>query len=125
MGLLSYSHETKHCRRKIIGFCCPYRELTRYLKKHKVEALLINQLLRSGTSIAANVQEAIVAISKNEFSAKISISLKEAKETSFWLKVLFDTKTISQKEYESVANDCLELEKILFPILKTARINKR
>ncbi len=110
---------------KSSAFAVRIVNLTRYLKKHKVEALLINQLLRSGTSIAANVQEAIVAISKNEFSAKISISLKEAKETSFWLKVLFDTKTISQKEYESVANDCLELEKILFPILKTARINKR
>ena len=98
--------------------------LTRYLKKHKVEATLLNQLLRSGTSIAANVQEAVGAISKKEFSAKISISLKEARETNFWLKVLFNTKTISERQYASIAQDCSELEKILFAIMKTTRINE-
>ena len=76
--------------------------LSRHLKKKKVEVILINQLLRSGTSIGANVFEATVSISKKEFTSKISISLKEARETTFWLKVLFDTKTISEKEYLSI-----------------------
>ena len=99
--------------------------LTRLLRKKKVEAVLINQLLRSGTSVAANVHEATVSISKDEFAAKISISLKESRETNFWLKVLFDTKTISDKEYDSISHDCTELEKILFSTMKKVRINKQ
>lgn len=98
--------------------------LTRLLRKKKVEAVLINQLLRSGTSVAANVHEATVSISKDEFAAKMSISLKESRETNFWLKVLFDTKTISEKEYESIEKDCTELEKILYSIMKKVRMNK-
>ena len=109
---------------KSAAFAVRIVNLTRHLKKKRVEAVLTNQLLRSGTSVAANVHEAVVAISKAEFSAKISISLKEARETNFWLKVLADTKTITEKEYESIACDCTELEKILFAIIKTARTNR-
>jgi four helix bundle protein len=97
--------------------------LTRFLKKNKVEAILINQLLRSGTSIAANVHEASASFTRKEFSAKLSISLKEARETNYWLKLLFDSKTISEKEYKSISDDCNELEKILFVILRTVKNN--
>jgi four helix bundle protein len=107
---------------KSAAFAVRIVNLTRQLRKRKVESVLINQLLRCGTSIAANVHEATVAISKNEFSAKMSISLKEARETSFWIKVLFDTKTITDKEYFSLAQDSDELEKILFSIVKTSRL---
>ena len=106
---------------KSTSFSVRIINLTRYLKKRKVEAVLTNQLLRSGTSIGANVQEAIVAITKNEFYAKLSISQKEARETSHWLKVLHDTKTMSDKEYFSISQDCTEIEKILCAIMKHSR----
>jgi four helix bundle protein len=109
---------------KSSAFAVRIVNLTRILRKKKVEAVLVNQLLRSGTSVAANVHEATVAMTKDDFSAKISISLKESRETSFWLKVLLDTRTISDKEYNSIAKDCTELEKILFSIMKKVRINK-
>jgi four helix bundle protein len=109
---------------KSAAFAVRIVNLTRHLRKKKVEAVLVNQLLRSGTSVAANVHEATVSISKDEFASKMSISLKESRETSFWLKVLLDTKTISDKEYQSIAADCTELEKILFSIMKKVRANK-
>jgi four helix bundle protein len=95
--------------------------LSRFLKAKKREAVLSNQILRSGTSIAANVSEAIGAISKNEFSSKISISYKEALETKYWLKLLFKTKSITDKQFTSLYNDCDELLKILFVILSKTR----
>ena len=110
---------------KSADFAVRIINLTRYLKKQKVETNLTNQLQRSGTSIGANVHEATVAISKDEFSAKMSISLKEARETNYWLKVLADTKTLSKVEYNSISGDYTELEKILFSIVRTTRINKR
>jgi four helix bundle protein len=110
---------------KSAAFVVRIVNLTRILRKKKVEAVLVNQLLRCGTSIAANVHEATASISRDEFSSKISISLKESRETNFWLKVLFDTKTISAREYESIVEDCIELEKILFAIMKKVKlINK-
>ena len=109
-------------REKSAVFAVRIVNLNRHLRKQKVEAVLTNQILRSGTSIAANVQEATAAISKDDFSAKISISLKEARETNFWLKVLADTKTISELQYKSISADCTELEKILFSIMKSTRM---
>ena len=97
--------------------------LTRYLKTKKVESALTNQILKSGTSIAANVEEAIASISRKEFSAKMSISFKEARETRYWLKLLLETQTISVDEYNLLTEECNELEKILFSILKTTRMN--
>ena len=108
---------------KSADFAVRIVNLTRHLKKKRVEAILTNQLLRSGTSIAANVQEAVAAVSKNDFIAKISISLKEARETSYWLRLLYNTRTISEAEYKSISKDSDELEKILFSILKSARTN--
>ena len=98
-------------------------KLSRYLKRNKKEAVLSNQILKSGTSVAANVAEAIASISKAEFSAKISISYKEAQETKYWLKLLFQTESISEMQYMSMLNDCEEILKILFSILKKTRIN--
>jgi four helix bundle protein len=95
--------------------------LSRYLKAAKKEGVLTNQVLRSGTSIAANVAEAIGAISRNEFSSKISISYKESLETKYWLKVLYKTKSITDRQFISLFNDCEELAKILFVILSKTR----
>jgi four helix bundle protein len=108
-------------REKSADFAVRIVELTRYLKRKRAESILINQILRSGTSVSANVHEATVSFTKKEFAAKISIALKEARETNFWLSLLFRTNTLSEKEFDLISKDCTEIEKILFSILKTIR----
>ena len=95
----------------------------RYLIETKKEFVLSKQLLRSGTSIGANIAEAKGAISKADFSAKISIAYKETLETKYWLSLLKDTEYIDIKSYNSIHTDADELAKILFSILKTTRID--
>ncbi len=95
-----------------------------YICKEQKEYILSKQLLRCGTSIGANVAEANGAISKADFSAKISISYKECLETKYWLNLLMDSGYIDKKSHESIYQDADELAKILFSILKTTRINK-
>ena len=95
-----------------------------YLAKNKKEFTLSKQLLRSGTSIGANVAEANGAISDADFSSKISIAYKECLETKYWLSLLKDTKYINEKTFKSIYKDADELGKILFAILKTTRIDK-
>ena len=111
-------------KEKSFSFAVRITKLTRILRERKVETILINQLLRSGTSISANVEEAIASISRKEFSAKISISYKESRETLFWLKLLFETNVLTEEEYRSIFNDCDEINRILFSILKTTRIKQ-
>ncbi len=81
-------------------------------------------MLRSGTSIGANIAEANGAISDADFSNKISLAYKECLETKYWLSLLKDTEYINDKMFESMHNDADELAKILFSILKTIRIDK-
>ncbi|MFZ4520048.1 MAG: four helix bundle protein [Bacteroidales bacterium] len=109
-------------KEKSYAFAVRVINLTRELRKRKVEAVLINQLLKSGTSIAANVEEAVAGISKAEFSMKLSISYKEAKETGGWLRMLKDTASISTREFDSLYQDLEEIMKILWAILKTTRM---
>ena len=97
----------------------------KYLIETKKEFVLSKQLLRSGTSIGANIAEAKGAISKADFSAKISIAYKETLETKYWLSLLKDTGYIDIKSHENIHRDADELAKILFSILKTTRINKQ
>ena len=97
----------------------------KYLIKAKKEFVLSKQLLRSGTSVGANIAEARGAISQADFSAKISIAYKETLETKYWLSLLKDTKYIDVKSYESIYQDADEIAKILFSILKTTRISKQ
>ena len=75
-------------------------------------------MFRSGTSIGANVAESQCAISKNDFVAKLYISLKESNETLYWLSLLKRTKYITDKQYESMYTDCEELKRILVSITK-------
>ncbi len=90
----------------------------------KKEYVLSRQILRSGTSIGANVEEAHGGISNSDFSNKISIAYKEARETHYWLRLLFTTNYINKKIFDSMLNDCEELCKILYSILNTSRIKK-
>jgi four helix bundle protein len=96
----------------------------KYLSIKKNEYVLSKQLLRSGTSIGANIAEANGGISKADFSAKISIAYKECLETKYWLNLLKDTNYISPKEFNSIYPDADELSKILFSILKSSRLTK-
>jgi len=94
-----------------------------YLSKKKNEYVLSKQLLRSGTSIGANIEEAQAGQSKRDFIAKIQISLKETKETHYWLRLLRDTEIIEKEVANSIIKDCEELLYILSAILKTAKKN--
>lgn len=90
-----------------------------YLCSEKKEYVLSKQLLRSGTSIGANLAEAECAISKKDFLSKIYIALKECSETSYWLELLFSTGYLSQSEYLSLQADCVELRRILTATTRT------
>ena len=93
----------------------------KYLCEDKKEFALSKQLLRSGTSIGANIAEANGAISKAEFSAKMSIAYKECLETKYWLCLLKDTDYLSSESFDSVYADVEELSKMLFSIVKSSR----
>jgi four helix bundle protein len=79
---------------------------------------LLKQLLRSGTSIGANIAESQEAVSKKDFINKLSIALKESKETEFWLRLLKEASVLADKEFNSLINDCDELIRLLISILK-------
>ena len=95
--------------------------LYRYLSEKKRECVMSKQVLRSGTSIGANVREANSAQSKADFIAKMSIALKECDETGYWLELLSRTGFLSREEYISVESDCRELFAMITAILKSAR----
>jgi len=90
--------------------------------QRKKEYILSKQILRSGTSIGANVKEAIRGQSKADFYAKLNISLKEASETEYWLELLHESGYMSDIEFNSIYPECQELIKILVSITKTQKI---
>jgi four helix bundle protein len=92
-----------------------------HLTKEVKEFVLSKQILRSGTSIGANIEEANQAQSKMDFIHKLSIALKEAAETNYWLRLLRDSKLIEPKLAESFLNDCEELQKMLTSSIKTSK----
>lgn len=99
-------------------------KLYKYLNDEKKEFVLSKQLLRSGTSIGANLMEAEHAQSNNDFLHKNSISLKEANESKYCLELLFETEYLTKEQFESILSDCDELVKMLVATLKTLK-NKR
>jgi len=95
--------------------------LSKKLKEEKHEHILSKQLLRSGTSIGANLSEAQYAVSKREFLVKATISLKECAETEYWLDLLKNTGLLNQIEYNSIMQDCKELLRLLITSTKTLK----
>ena len=95
--------------------------LHQYLTEGQKEFILSKQLVRSGTSIGANVEEAIGAQSKKDFIAKLSIAFKEARETHYWLRLLRDTSYLTPDQAESLLSDCTSILKILTAILKSSK----
>ena len=98
--------------------------LCRYLREEKKEYVLSKQLLRCGTSIGANVHEAKYAQSTDDFISKNSIALKEAAETEYWLELLYETEYLTKTAYDSIAEDCSELVRLLTAIVKTTKDRK-
>jgi four helix bundle protein len=93
----------------------------KHLSSEKKEFVLSKQLLRSGTSIGANIAEANGAISKADFRAKMSIAYKECLETKYWLSLLKDTEYITEKAFQSIHKDADEIGKMLFNIIKNTQ----
>lgn len=98
-------------------------KLYKYLCDEKKEYVLSKQLLRSGTSIGANISEANCAISKKEFLAKMYIAFKECSESIYWLELLSETDYLTETEYNSISGDCVEIQKLLSTITKTTKQN--
>ncbi len=89
--------------------------------EEKREFVLSKQILRSGTAIGALVREAEFGQSKADFRSKMSIALKEANETDYWLNLLKDTDYLNEKMFQSISEDCLELIRILVATVKTTK----
>ena len=106
---------------KSMAFAVRIVNLYKYIVNEKKEYVLSKQILRSGTSIGANVKEAVRGQSKVDFIHKMNISLKEASETEYWLELLYETEYITEPQFESMITDCRELLKILTSIINTSR----
>ena len=106
---------------KSFHFAVRIVKLCKYLQENKKEYILSKQLMRSGTSIGANITESQQAQSRADFISKLNIALKEAVETNYWLRLLQATDYLSDSEYVSMIGDCKELEKLLTAIIKTTR----
>jgi four helix bundle protein len=107
---------------KSLDFAIRIVKLSRYLRTKKKEYVLSKQILKSGTSIGANIAEAQRGQTKADFVAKMSISLKEANETMYWLMLLYRTDILTTTEYESLYKDLDEILSLLTAICKTATL---
>jgi len=107
---------------KALKFAIKTVQEYKVLIKDNREFVMSKQLLKSGTSIGANVAESKGAISKADYSAKISIAYKECLETKFWLRVLKQTNYLSEARFKTMYNDADELGRILFSIIRTTRL---
>ena len=110
-------------RTKSLAFAKRIVKVYKYLCEEKKEYVLSKQLLRSGTSIGANLAEAQYGSSRKDFLNKTYIALKECAETLYWLELLSSCDYLTPAEYQSLHNDCEELRKILSSITKSVRID--
>ncbi|MBE6624977.1 MAG: four helix bundle protein [Ruminococcaceae bacterium] len=108
---------------KSFKFATRIVKLYDHLKEKKSNLILLNQLLKAGTSIGANVVEAEKGQSKPDFYAKMSIALKEANETIYWINLLHETDYLSDSEFESIEKDAREICGMLVAITKTTKEN--
>lgn len=109
---------------KSIIFASRIIKLHRYLIKNKKETIVSKQIVRSGTSIGANINEANYGQSKADFIAKLHIALKETAETEYWLKLLAMSEYITEEMGVSLLKDCLEIKRILIASINTAKENR-
>ncbi len=100
-------------------------KLYQYLEAEKREYVMAKQILASGTSIGANIREALHAQSRKDFFAKMYVSYKEANETAYWLELLHESEYIEEEAFESIYVDCKELIKMLTAITKASKVSER
>ena len=108
---------------KSIAFAVRIIKLHRYLLRSKKETVISKQIVRSGTSIGANINEANYGQSKADFIAKLHIALKETAETEYWLRLLVLSEYMDEKMSESLLNECLEIKRLLIASINTAKNN--
>ncbi len=99
--------------------------LYKYLTTERQESIMSKQLLRSGTSVGANVSEAQQAQSPMDFLSKMSIALKESYESDYWLRLLHRTEYLNQEEYDSIITDCRAVSRLLVSIVKSTKNNNK
>jgi len=99
--------------------------LYKYLTTERQESIMSKQLLRSGTSVGANVSEAQQAQSPMDFLSKMSIALKESYESDYWLRLLHRTEYLNQEEYDSIITDCRAMSRLLVSIVKSTKNNNK
>ena len=95
--------------------------LCRDLKKKGVEGVLLNQLLRSGTSVGANIHEAQYAQGTKDFISKFEIALKECNESEYWLELLYETESVSREDFDYFKKSCVELRRMLVSSVTTLK----
>jgi four helix bundle protein len=108
-------------KERTFSFSLKIIDLFQQMSSTNVNIVLGKQVLRSGTSIGANVEEATAAVSKNDFAHKMNIALKEARETHYWLRLIRSAQTQKNEECTSIINEAEELKKILGAIVSKAR----
>lgn len=126
--MTEYNREKSPLHIKSYNFAVRIIKMVNYIHSSEKEYVITHQIAKSGTTIGAMVREAEFAQSPSDFISKLSISLKEANETTYWLYLLKDTNYINEKVFESMASDCNELIAILVTSIKTAKsrnINKQ
>ena len=106
-------------RKKSFEFAKRIVKLHNYLKKKDCPMIVLRQLIRSGTSIGANIEEAIAAQTQKEFANRLMIARKEARESMYWLQLIHETDFLSSKEFKSISADCAEILRLLTAIIKT------
>lgn len=107
-----------------LKFSAKIIKLQQYLIKEKKESIISKQIIRSATSIGANINEANYGSSKADFIAKMHIALKECAETEYWIRLLKESEYITDEMFDLLINDCLEIKKMLVSTLNTAKRNK-
>ena len=120
------NRKEKRVNKSIVGekskaFAIRIIRLYQHVYNEKKEQILSRQILSSGTSIGANIREALQAQSNRDFLSKMSIALKEASETEYWLELLAETGYITTEEYNSIAADCSEHNRLLTSIVRTTK----
>lgn len=109
---------------KSIAFASRIIKLRQHLIKTKKELIISKQIVRSGTSIGANINEANYGQSKADFVSKMHIALKETAETEYWLRLLVTSEYITADEGKSLLEDCLQIKRILISSINTAKSNE-
>jgi four helix bundle protein len=108
-------------KEKSFRFSVRIVKLCRFLRETKKEFVMSKQLLRCGTSIGANIAESQQAQSRPDFTSKLNIALKEAVETDYWLRLLYETGYLTKAQFISIISECGELERMLASIVKTTK----